>query len=307
MNWGECKLYALQKIDPTVNSLVPNRNTSAYLNAIVAVANRGLQDLSTAGKYIVKSFNITQSEPKNILPMPLYLMDIYDHYSDDIPYQADGATSYYFEVDGTATVQIYVDGVLTDTIQNATKGFTAYKGFISNPNKKTVKIVFSGLYHYQYTNIALYDTNFETVADIWDFVSEKRYNLKTLKNDFYKLVTTDLVLQSGFNQTRYAKSSEYYWEGDSTLVLNGCQKGNWKVHYYAYPQEITTTTLDNEELSLDSEVAALLPLYIASQLMQDDDISIADYFATEYEKGKQQLKPTQSIGKSQFVDENGWS
>lgn len=306
MNWGECKLYALQKIDPTVNSLTPNRNTSAYLNAIVAVANRGLQDLSTAGKYIIKSFDITQSEPKNILPMPLYLMDIYDHNNEDITYEADGATSYYFEVDGTATVQIYVDGVLADTIQNTTKGFTTHKGFIPNPNKKHIKLVFSGLYHYQYRNIALYNTNFEKAEDIWDFVSEKRYNLKAILNDFYKLVTTDIVLQSGFNQTRYAKTSEYYWEGDSTLVLNGCQKGSWKVHYYAYPQEITANTTDGTELSLDPEVAALLPLYIASQLMQDDDISIADYFTGEYEKGKQQLKPTQAIGKSQFVDVNGW-
>jgi hypothetical protein len=306
MNWGECKLYALQKIDPTVNSLVPNRNTSAYLNAIVAVANRGLQDLATTGKFITRSFDITQSEPKNILPMPLYLMEIYDHNNDDVPYEANGATSYYFEVDGTATVQIYVDGVLTDTIQNTTKGFTAYKGFISNPSKKTVKIVFGGLYHYQYRNIALYDANFETVSDIWDFVSEKRYNLKTLLNDFYKLVTTDIVLQSGFNQTRYAKTSEYYWEGDSTLVLNGCQKGSWKVHYYAYPQEITTTTADSEELSLDHEVAALLPVYIAAELMEDDEIDKAYYFRQQYDEGKQRLRPTQSIGKAQFVDANGW-
>ncbi len=304
MNWGECKLYALQKIDP-INTLTPNRNTKGYLNAMPTVANRGLQDLSTAGKFIIKSIDITQSEIKNILPMPLYLMEIYTH-DFDKAWEADGATSYYFEVDGTATIEIYVDGVLSETIQNTTKGFTPHKGFISNPDKKPVKLVFTGPYHYQYKNIALYDVNFETLDDIWDYVSEKRYNMKDLVTDFYKLVTTDLVFQGGFNQTRYSKTSDYYWEGDSTLVLNGLQKGSWKVHYYAYPQEITESTTDDTILALDPEVAALLPIYMASELIEDDDLDVAYYFRQQYEEGKQRLRPTQSIGKAQFVDVNGW-
>ena len=50
MNWGECKLLALQKLDPATRNLSPTRNTKDYINAMVGVANRGLQDLATAGK-----------------------------------------------------------------------------------------------------------------------------------------------------------------------------------------------------------------------------------------------------------------
>ena len=62
VTWGEIKLNALKKMDPSINSLIASRNTKDYLNAIVPAANRGLQDLSTAGKFIVK-----EVKDKNIL------------------------------------------------------------------------------------------------------------------------------------------------------------------------------------------------------------------------------------------------
>lgn len=308
MLWGDIKLATLKKIDPSIQDLAPTRNTKDYINAMVETANRGLQDLSTAGKFITKKIIITQNPIKNILPMPLYLQDIFQHDARDTSYEANGATSYYFEVDGTATIEIEVDGVVVKTIENTAKGlFTPHKGFIPNPLKKTVKIVFKGSYPYMYSNIALYDVTFESEEEIWPFVSEKRYDMKELTNDFYKLVTTDLVFQSGFSKTRYKKTEDYYWEGDSVLVLNGHERGSWIVHYYSYPKGITKSTPDNDEIGLDPEVASLLPIYMAAELFEDENISTATLWRNQYEEMKSQLSPTQEYGRtSVFVDTQGW-
>ena len=308
MLYGAFKLAVLKKIDPKVNSLTPERKTAGYLNAMVEATNRGLEDLATAGKYITKPYTITQQKPENIIPMPLYLMNIYQHKKDDVSYSASGATAYYFEVNGTATIQIKVGSAVIETIGNTTKGaYTAYKKKISNPTGDTVTINFTGNYNYQYRNIALYDANFETDNDVWDYVSRKRYNLRTLLTDFYRLVTTDLVFTSGFNETEYAKTADYAWEGDSVLVLNGQQPGEWTVHYYAYPKEVTIDTPDDYDLALDPEVAQLLVTRTASDLYETKRPDLAQYWMELYDRGKAALNPTQEIGRqSTFQDVNGW-
>lgn len=303
--WGDVKIATLQKMfASTADTLVENSNTTPYLKSMPQAANEALQLLSTAGKYIVKSTEITQNPIVNILPQPLYMMNIYQHTKEDVPYSAIGAKAYYFEVDNTATIEITVGGVLTKTINNTVKGkFTAYKGIVSNPNEKPVTVTFKGLYPYNYRNIALYDVNFESDADVWEYVSEKRYELKTLVTDFYKL--KDIIYQSGFNEVRYEKTSNYHLEADSTLVLGGMNKGSWKVSYFAYPQQITKATSDTDELSLDPEVVVLLPLYMASQLYKDDDVSLAVGWRNEFEVARESLKPNADNGTVQFVTA-GW-
>ena len=81
---------------------------------------------------------------------------------------------------------------------------------------------------------------------------------------------------------------------------------SFKIHYYAYPKTITASTPDDEELGLDPEVANLLPVYMAAELMEDDDSSLAFYFREEYTEAKNRLTPTQTQGKPVFIDEQGW-
>lgn len=306
--WADIKIFTLQKIFAiTGDTLVSDTSTSPYIKSMPQVANEALQLLSTAGKYITKSYELTQNPIENILANPLYMMNIYQHLGEDVPYSAVGAKAYYFEVDNTATVEILVDGVVQTTVSNTTKGqFTAYKGLITDSAGKTVTINFGGLYPYQYRNIALYDVLFESANDVWDYVSEKRYDLGTILTDFYKL--KDIVYQSGFNETRYEKTSNFHFEGDSTLVLGGLDKGSWKIDYLAYPQTITKDTTDETVLSLDPEVVVLLPLYMASQLFKDDDISMSTQWRNEFEVARELLMPNASTGTVQFETsfEGGW-
>lgn len=305
MNWQEIQISTLQKIFAiTGDTLVSNTSTSPYIKSMPQVANEALQLLSTAGKYIIKSIEITQNPITNILANALYMMNIYQHTKEDVPYSAVGAKAYYFEVDSTATVEISVDGVIVKTINNTIKGkFTAYKGIIPNDSEKTVTITFKGLYPYNYRNIALYDVNFESDSDVWDYVSEQRYDLKELATDFYRL--KDIIYQAGFNEVRYEKTSNYHMEDDSTLVLGGFNRGSWKVSYFAYPQKITKDTPPAEELALDPEVIVLLPLYMASQLFKDDDVGLAVGWRNEFEVARESLRPNSDSGTVQFVTE-GW-
>jgi hypothetical protein len=310
--WESVQIATLQKMGLiTGDTLVKNTTTNPVIAAMPPPANRGLQLLSTAGKFITKSIEITQQslQEMNILPSPLYMMNIYQHQNDDIPpLTAVGAKSYYFEVDNPATVEVSVGGVVVETITHTDKGkFTAYKGNVSNPSGTTVSIAFKGSYPYQYRNIALYDVTFAEDADVWDYVSERRYELKTLATDFYRL--KEIIYQGGFNENRYEKTSDYHMEGDSTLVLNGFNKGSWKVTYYAYPQTITKTTLGTLELTLDPEVAALLSTYIASELMMEDEPSMAVQFRNEFEVARGELRPTDNSGTVEFVSPEirmGW-
>lgn len=302
MNWGEIKLAALKKIDPAITTLMSTRNTKDYLNSIVPAANRGLFDLSTAGKFIIKECCINVPENRNLLSETKKTVQ---HINDDIAYEAMGARAYYFETTGGAKVYIYVDETLVSTKEIAAKSdFEVVKGIIPNEEKKAVKIVFSGAYPYQFRNVALYDITFADDSSVWDYTPVLRIDLKEYADSFYRLVTTDVVREKDGS---YIKYKDYEWEGDSTLILNGLSEGNYKVHYYAYPKEITDETSDDYELALDPEVAALLPVYIASELYEDDDSSMAYYFREQYMEAKQRLVPTQIQGKAKFVDRWGWS
>lgn len=303
--WGQIKLLTLQKIDPANKTLNPTRNTKDYLNAMVGVANRGLQDLSTAGKYITKTYSIVQSDVTNLLSIG-EMFEVVQHNETDISYETNGAKAYYFEVAGTATVQIAVNGAVVQTIENQDRMFHAYKGFIQNPDGEAVKITFTGQYLYQFRNVALYSAVFEREEDIWDFVPEKRYDFRKLIPDFFRLLDDNVILQSGSSKMPYIQTDDYYWEGDSVLVLKGLQRGEWIIHYYSYPQEITDDTPNDTVIELDEEVANLLPIYMASELYEDDDTSTAFYYRQQYDTAKQRLQPSTGFGKSEFIDVQGW-
>lgn len=301
--WYDIKLATLKKIDPAITSLTPTRNTKDYLNAMVPVANRGLQDLATAGKFIEKSYDIMIPEITNALDQDTGTVQ---HINDDITILSAPAKSYYFEMSGKGTAKIYTDDILLKTIENTDKaGWKTFKGKLINENKNDVRIVFTGLYPYQFRNVAFFDVNFETDDDVWEYSTKRRFNLRELTDDFYRLVTFDVVCES--NGTTYTKFKDYQWEGNGTLILNGLQAGIYKVHYYSYPQQITEDTPNDFVLELDPEVAALLPVYMASELYEDDDTSTAYYFRQQYEEAKQRLVTyTAPQGVAEFEDVWGW-
>ena len=83
--------------------------------------------------------------------------------------------------------------------------------------------------------------------------------------------------------------------------------GEYEVWYDAFPQRITSQTPDDTVLSLEDDVAVILPLYMASQLYKDDDNSIATTYRNEFEVARAALQKREtgvSYGSWQNCD--GW-
>ena len=119
--------------------------------------------------------------------------------------------------------------------------------------------------------------------------AEVRYKLKLTDYipRFRALEREQLMLDScGI----YGAADEWSMEGDDVLVLPGTIVGVYTVWYAAYPQIITATTEDSEELDLPAEAAALVPLYIAGELYKEDELAMATMFRNEFEDGLQKMR-----------------
>lgn len=302
--WFDIRLTTLQKMFAADGRTIPNdESTKDYLEGMPYVANEGLQLLSTAGKFIVKPLQITHNPMKNLISST---SDIIQVESGKYSVEADRAHSYYFQVSGKCTYKIYVDGSLVET-QNVDnkQGFLDVKGLVTNTDNKKVKIEWETLYPMALKNIALYSATWESANEVQAYAEKVKYRLKDLAPDFYQLNTTDIYYEG--NDNPYTQTQEFWQEGNTVLVLNREQIGNFTIYYKAYPEQITHNTSDDYELPIDAEVAVLLPLYMASQLYKDDDNGIATAYRNEFEVGFERLKNkanTPSAG--EFISKTGW-
>ena len=267
------------------------------------VANEGLQLLSTAGKFIIKPLQITHNPVRNLIDSTSNLIQIE---SGDYKIEADEARSYYFQVSGKGTCEVSVNGVVVETITIDNKqGFVEYRGLVNNPTKQKVTLVFNSNYPMALKNIALYSATWETADEVQSYGEKSKYRLKELAPDFYMLDTTDIYYEG--NDTPYTQTQEYWQEGNTVLVLNREQIGNFTVYYKAYPEQITVDTADTYEMPIDEEVAPLLPLYMASQLYKDDDNGIATAYRNEFEVAFERLKnKANAPSAGEFISKSGW-
>ena len=90
------------------------------------------------------------------------------------------------------------------------------------------------------------------------------------------------------------------------MVLPGV-KGTYHIFYRAYPLKATPTTTGDTDMQLDDDVAAIIPLYIASQLYKDDDIAIATTYRNEFEVAREELlKDRNGSVAAEFSSKTGW-
>ena len=314
MTWGECQVLALQKmflnnVPITVDELPDlrtNRKYAIYLNAAPAIANEGLIRLMSVGTPLVKKYKLIHNTPSII----------YDYKSHDTvtiigqDYIVEGARTkaYYFEISNDATIQIqmFSDGEWTtintiNFVPDVSNSFEVQKGFIDNPDEKPIRFVFKGSnYLYEIRNIALYNISFKVEDEIYNYTVHQKYDLTELIKDFYQIVSVEYE-QNGKAGTF---DKDYLVEGDKTLIINSDIQGNFIITYKAYPDKITLETDDNYKFKMPAEMIALLPLYIASELYKDDDISVATIYRNQFELSLSNLKPiAEPIA---FEDTSGW-
>jgi hypothetical protein len=135
----------------------------------------------------------------------------------------------------------------------------------------------------------------------------EKYDLKTLCSDFHSLVENEIYLT---DETGIHRTNGYFLENGNILILNKGKVGTWDIWYNAYPQTITQATPNETELASDPEVLMLLPLYMASALFKDDDLSLSVQYRNEFEAGKDAVLQSQKRKTSKnalnFVSVTGW-
>lgn len=312
MTYKELKINVLQKVGDSRNivngEIVLNTSTSTYISQIPNLLQEALRIVSTSGRYIVKYLDIVNIPIESGLPEKM--RNIYTITSEDMSVELKNAQAYYFEVSGKGKIEIYVGEELKTTFINDVKDtFKTYKGKLSNDDGKPVRIVFRAEYPYSVKNIALYTQKFEKDEDVYDNVDYKRHDLRKLVNDFYNLKVNDMPYESGRNIVTYENTSDYHWEGDNVLVLDNNKPGIWRVYYNAYPQIIPQDIKDETEIDILPEVAAIIPFYIAGQLLMSEDEDYSSERLNEFESRRAELLNTKEQPTSynkEFENSVGW-
>lgn len=310
ITWADIKLKTLQKMFATNNgsTTIPTDNsTREYISSMPGAANEALQMLVTAGKFIIKSVDIAHIPVKNLLPNGESIKSVE---RGNISYEADGARSLYFEVKGKGDLSITVGAITTTTTFDSKEsgyGFSSYRMAIENPDDEKVIVTFTSNYPLSTKNVALYSAMYETEDEIPSYSEYIRYYLPDYADDYYMVDLEHVIYEGDADISRYNATSDFFQEGFKVLLLHRDTPGNFKIYYKAYPPEITNATPDDTVLSLDPEVAALMPLYMASELYKDDDNGIATSYRNEFEVAFERLTQSVSAPSSEkFTSESGW-
>lgn len=312
MTYKELKINVLQKVGDSRNiqngEIILNTSTSTYISQIPNLLQEALRIVSTSGRYIVKYLDIVNIPIESGLPDKM--RDIYTITEEDMTVELENAQAYYFEVSGKAKIEIFIgDKLETTFINDVGTTFKTYKGKLSNEGGKAVKIVFRAEYPYSVKNIALYRQKFENDADVHENVDYKRYNLRELVDDFYNLKVNDMPYEAGRNIVTYENTSDYHWEGDNVLVLDNNKPGMWRVYYNAYPQVIPADIGDETVIDVLPEVAAIIPFYIAGQLLMSEDEDYSSERLNEFESRRAELtdaKEQPASYNQEFENTVGW-
>ena len=189
---------------------------------------------------------------------------------------------------------------------------TMFRGNIDYPELEegedaTVSFVISATSPVNISNVCFYNCVFESDNDVPQYEKYIKIKMSDVLDDFYQPAPAELY-SLGVSGDDYIVADNYFQEADKTLVIQRDKPGIYVIHYRAYPQQITLETPDDTELALDPEVAALIPLYIASQLYKDDDLSVSTVYRNEWEVGREALSQGALVPKKEkFIPSSGWA
>lgn len=323
ITWKDIKYTTLQKMFSITGSSTSIPNDSAtmeYVNAMPQACNEALQLLTTAGKFIIKEYQYINYPFDNMLGKDLF--KTYSIVNDYKIFSVDGAKSYYFKLSGKPTsCKLFVgDREVIDFFPESEEevvtvnGFQTFKGNVPEVEwteeeepSTVVTLRIDARYPVNVMNVCFYDCDFESDADVPPYERYIKIKMDEAVDDFYQIAPAELY-DLGTSGDQYIVAEKYFQEADKTLVIERNRPGIYVIHYRAYPQHITLDTPDTTELSLDPEVAALIPLYMASQLYKDDDNSIATVYRNEFEVGREALSQGALIPKKEkFIPSSGWA
>lgn len=191
-------------------------------------------------------------------------------------YSFTGCKSMHFEVDNVCTVEIKVNGVVTETINNTAKRvFTTYKVLTGALSTDSVQITFSSLYPFNKRNTGFYAYAFPLATDIPDYTPFVSYDMPA---DFLEF--DSVIIKS--DPRIYASYIAHKWENNKKIILNYYDKGSFDIHYYKYPTTITSDALDTVTLDIEDKAFEVVALQCAIMATAADNPSLSSWIRSLY-------------------------
>ena len=312
VTWKDIKYATLQKMFSITGSQTEIPSDSAtmeYVNAMPQACNEALELLATAGKFIIKEYMYFNYPFDNLLKDAAFKTETI--VNDTKTYESIGAQSYYFKIQGTPkSCKLFIGGEEVTDFEVDNVNFVVYKGnvpYTGEEEDTTVRLIIEADSPVFVSNVCFYGCKFASDDVVPQYENFIRLELSKILPDFYQLAPAELY-SLGYTGNDYIVADKYFQEADKTLVIPREKQGIYIIHYRAYPQFITLDTPDEEEMALDPEVAAIIPLYMASQLYKDDDLSTSTVYRNEWEVAFEKLSQGALVPKKEkFIPSSGWA
>ncbi len=278
MNFGQSKVQAIQLIKEYSKKGIlidtAGGNYQDYILQMSPLANAAQMEIAQYVK-IPSVKSVTQ----NPIPNLINLLNEFDmaQYLPDKPlsYEVVGAKSYSFEVDRPCTVYIKENGVTLKQIDViGINKFTNYKGNI-NSTGGTIRMEFAGSYPYTTRFRALFKYAYATDADVPAYGSFVPYDMPTDYMEFDKIIRW-------YDQRQLQETSEYLKTEDKKVYINWFLTGQFDIHYFKRPTEITSATLDTYEYEIDPKAHHLIPYYIGAFACDESKSNVKSLLLGEY-------------------------
>lgn len=212
--------------------------------------------------------------------------------TDVLIFEAQDVRAYYFEADGNGTAHIELFDaeeetwkLIGDVSLDSNGAYKAYRGFIrrdGNFVEGYIRLKFTGEYLYSVKNVAMYRYVYSNLEkDIPEYGAFARYDISALVDDFLSLASPPIQEAS----SRTYLNQGYDVENGRVLLFPKSESGVYQVIYNRKPTPISVDTeaIDNEDdIDLDEELCALLPVLIASYIWMDDEPEKAEYYLMLY-------------------------
>lgn len=281
MTLGELKKYAAQLIDEYSNNsdITSDDDIRLKLNSLFNIAQFELCQL----KKINSSISITQDIPQNTISPKINTNELYRHDKNSLVFSGVGKC-YYFQIKGNGTVTIAQKGMNDISINNEeNNNFKTYKGITTGTGE--IKLTFSGASYYEIRNVAIFDVNYNTGAEIPNYERYIEYELPT---DYYQL---DFVEFKGGEVKDYTIRNK-------KIKLSSYYVGECIINYFKYPTVINDETEDTFEFELDLEAQMILPYYVASDVLKSDVSANYTSFEAKYNAKLEILNTTNTSNKT---------
>lgn len=153
----------------------------------------------------------------------------------------------------------------------------------------TARFVFNNYGVVGISNFAIYkDVPYATAEEVPIYDKYVAFDMSTLTSDFLSFDSNLFPYQHIASQYYFVQNSTIYLRYEILSLLGE----GLHVSYLRKPTEIDkgNVDIDNIEIDLDSDLAKLLPLLVASRVWADDEPAKAEYYLTLYREQEARIR-----------------